>query len=270
MDKISFVCTSYRRFTCVERIVAQYHAQTHLNKELIIFNTDEEYPYSLGFEDPSIIVVNNGIDYQTGLPYTNRGQICRDAVTHATGDYFMLADDDDIYLPWHMQQAYEGIIENGKDAWKPQKSIFAIGDDRVEFCQNVLEASIIIKMSRIREIGFRVDITGYEGLSWYNQLRDEGQLDEYNLNYVPAYCFNWSDPYEIGGHKQSRHIDETNNFEEHKVASLDYARRPLERLSNPQLDAVYRKYYDWFKRVESQLNLDYYNRYARAFVEAAS
>jgi hypothetical protein len=270
MNKISFVCTSYRRFTCVERVVAQYHAQTHENKELIIFNTDEEYPYSLGFEDPSIIVVNNGIDYQTGLPYTNRGQICRDAVTHATGDYFMLADDDDIYLPWHMQQAYEGIIENGKDAWKPQKSIFAIGDDRVEFCQNVLEASIIVKMSRIREIGFRVDITGYEGLSWYNQLRDEQHLDENNANHVPSYCFNWSDTGIIAGHKQSGDIDNPNNFENHKAGSLDRVTRPLLRLSKEQLASVYKKYYEWFRRVEPELNLNYYDRYARVFVEAAS
>jgi len=79
MKKLSFVCTTYRRFTCVERIVAQYHAQTYPNKELILFNTDEEHPYSLGFEDSSIIIINNNIDYESGKPYENRGQICRDA-----------------------------------------------------------------------------------------------------------------------------------------------------------------------------------------------
>ena len=89
MKKVSFVCTTYGRFTCVERIVAQYHAQTYPNKELIIFNTDEEHPYELGFEDDSIVIVNNNINYQTACEYENRGQICRDAVTHATGNYFM-------------------------------------------------------------------------------------------------------------------------------------------------------------------------------------
>jgi hypothetical protein len=125
-------------------------------------------------------------------------------------------------------------------------------------------------MARIREIGFRIDVTGYEGLSWYTQLRDEGQLNEYNANHVPSYCFNWSDPGEIAGHKQSGNIDHPNNFEDHKTASKDYATRPLQRLSKPQLDAVYKKYYEWFRRVEHELNLEYYNRYARAFVEAAS
>jgi hypothetical protein len=266
MKKVSFVCTTYRRFTCVERIVAQYHAQTYPNKELIIFNTDVEYPYSLDFEDDTIIIVNNEIDYQSGLPYQNRGQICRDAVTHTTGDYFMLADDDDIYLPWHLQQAVEGIEELGTDAWKPQKSLFAT-KHKIELCQNTLEASVIVKMGRIREIGFRLDITGYEGLSWYTKLRDEKQLNEWNDNYVPSYCFNWSDPHEISGHKQSGAIGSPNNFENHKESSLDYVKRPLEKMNTENLEKVYQKYYEWIENNLDKLNLDYYERYAKKYTK---
>ena len=249
MKKVSFVCTTYRRFTCVKRILAQFRAQTYSNKELIIFNTDKEFPYEMHFGnkvDPNIIIINNDIDYQTGLPYENRGQICRDAVTHATGDYFMLADDDDIYLPFHLQQAVDGIEENGKDAWKPRKSFFAT-QNRLDMCQNTLEASVIVKMDRIREIGFRSDITGYEGLSWYTQLRNEGHLDELNDYFVPSYCFNWGDPHEVAGHKQSGDIDNPNNFENHKEASKDVARSPLVGLSSDELDNVYKPYYEWLK-----------------------
>jgi len=264
MKKVSFVCTTYRRFTCVERIVSQYHAQSYPNKELIIFNTDEKYPYNLGFVDRSIIIVNNGVDYKTGQPYQNRGQICRDAVTHATGDYFMLADDDDIYLPWHIQQAVDGITGNGKDAWKPEMSFFAT-QDRVEMCMNTLEASVIVKMDRIREIGFRDDLTGYEGLSWYTKLRDEGQLDEHNKNYVPSYCFNWSDPSEVAGHKQSGDINNPNNFENHKQASQDYARRLLVK-DNVDLNEVYKKYYDYLRNNKDQFNQEYYKKYASQYL----
>jgi hypothetical protein len=260
MKKLSFVCTSYRRFTCVERIVAQFHAQTYPNKELIIFNTDEEYPYTLGFEDSSIIIVNNGINYETGNPYENRGQICRDAITHATGDYFMLADDDDIYLPWHMQQAVDGIEANGMDAWKPEKSFFAT-HSKVEMCMNTLEASVIVKMERIREIGFRSDITGYEGLSWYTQLRDEKHLDEHNRYYVPSYCFNWSDPHEIAGHKQSGAIGSPNNFENHKEASKDYATRPLEKLSVEKLRETYKPYYHFLRQHVEDFPLELVSKY---------
>ncbi|NBU82572.1 MAG: NAD-dependent epimerase/dehydratase family protein, partial [Flavobacteriaceae bacterium] len=251
--KVSFVCTTYGRFNCVERIVAQYHAQTYKNKELIIFNTDEEHPYSLGFDDPSIIIVNNGTNYETGEPYQNRGQICRDAVTHATGDYFMLADDDDIYLPWHLEQAVDGIEESGRDAWKPEKSFFAT-QSNLSLVMNTMEASVIVKMDRIREIGFRSDITGYEGLSWYTKLRDERELDEHNTEYVPSYCFNWSDPAEIAGHKQSGNIGSPNNFENHKAASIDFALRQLIKLSNEKLQSVYQKYYDFLKENKENIN----------------
>lgn len=263
MKKVSFVCTSYRRFTCVQRIVAQYYAQTYESKELIIFNTDEEYPYSLDFEDSSITVVNNHLDYQTGLPYENRGQICRDAVTHATGDYFMLADDDDIYLPWHLQQAVEGIEANGKDAWKPEKSFFA-APGKVEMVMNTLEASVIIKMPRIRQIGFRSDITGYEGLSWYTKLRDEGNLDEHNLKYVPSYCFNWSDPHDVAGHKQSGAIDHPDNFENHKIATQDYAKGPLQK--SIDLTPVYAKYYDYLREHKAEFDQEHYEKYASQYL----
>lgn len=244
MKKISFVCTTFRRFTCVERIITQYYTQTYKNKELIIFNTDMEYPMSLDFVDDNIKVVNNNTNYESGEPYKNRGEICRDAVTHATGDYFMLADDDDIYLPWHMQQAVDKIQEVEKDAWKPQESFFAT-KHTVELVRNTMEASVIIKMNRIREIGFRTDKTGMEGLSWYTKLRDENQLNEHYRYCVPSYCFNWGDPPHLAGHKQSGNINNPNNFEEHKLKSTDYAYRPLQY--NEHLGELYNPYYEYFR-----------------------
>jgi ADP-L-glycero-D-manno-heptose 6-epimerase len=263
MDKVSFVCTTFGRFACVERLVAQYHAQTYQNKELIIFNTDEEHPYSLEFEDPSIIIVNNGIDYKTGEPYRNRGQICRDAVTHASGFYFMLADDDDIYLPWHMEQAVDGIKSNGKDAWKPEKSFFATRD-KLMLASNTMEASIIVKMERIREIGFRSDLTGYEGLSWYTKMRDEGNLDEHNKKYIPSYCFNWGDPPEMAGHKQSGSINDPNNFENHKRQSTDFAFRPLRKLSAEEIYNTYQKFYDWLTEHRNEVDVEHFEKYFNA------
>lgn len=263
MKKVTFLCTTYRRFTCIERIIAQYYAQTYQNKELIIFNTDTEYPLTLGFYDRSITLINNDLDYISNQPYTNRGHICRDATTHATGDYFMLADDDDVYLPWHLQQAVEGIESIGEDAWKPEQSLFALHDG-IKLVMNTMEASVIVKMSRIREIGFRSDATGYEGLSWYTQLRNEGNLNEHNKNYVPSYAFNWSDPSELCGHKQSGHIDSPNNFENHKAASLDYAKRPLTQHFVPKLNKFYHKYYEYLQDSlqHNKINKVYYNKYA--------
>ena len=262
MKKISFVCTTYRRFTCVQRIVNQFYAQSYPNKELIILNTDEEYPYELGFTDPNIIIINRGQSLKTKEPYKNRGEICTDAVTYATGDYFMLADDDDIYLPWHLQQAVDGIELNGKDAWKPEMSFFA-SQTELKMVMNTMEASVIVKMNRIREIGFRSDLTGYEGLSWYTKLRDEGELDEHNKNYVPSYCFNWGDSHEVAGHKQSGNINDPNNFEQHKAATQDYAKGPL---IHGHIGDVYDKYYDYLRQHKDKFNSGYYKVYAAQYL----
>jgi glycosyltransferase involved in cell wall biosynthesis len=260
MKKVSFVCTSYRRYFCVRRILSQFYAQSYPNKELIIFNTDKDNPYELAIQDPAVIIINNGIDYLTGNPYENRGQICRDAVTHATGDYFMLADDDDIYLPWHLEQAVDGIEANGKDAWKPEMSFFAT-PERLELVMNTMEASVIVKMDRIREIGFRVDKTGFEGLSWYTKLRDEGNLDEHNKDYLPSYCFNWGDPSEVAGHKQSGDIDNPDNFENHKKASGDVPTEALKPITLKELQDEYDKYYKYININVFKLNENYYKKY---------
>ncbi len=267
--KVSFVCTTYRRFRCVERIIEQFISQTYQNKQLVILNTDMENPMTLDNEVTDlgldIILVNNSTDYQTGLEYTNRGQICRDAVTHANGDYFMLADDDDIYLPWHLEQSVEGIVSLGKDAWKPAQSFFAM-PDKLILVQNTLEASVIVKMHRIREIGFREDRTGYEGLSWYTRLRDEGQLWENNPNYVSSYCFNWSDSPEMAGHKQSGNINSPTNFQEHKLGSNDVFSRPLNRCGKSVLENYYEKYYDYLRNNPDHFHPHYYNKYALPFI----
>ena len=257
---VSFICTTYRRFYCVRRILAQFYAQTYPHKELIIFNTDMEFPYEMLVNVSNVIIVNNDKDYQTGLPYKNRGQICRDAVSHASGDYFMLADDDDIYLPYHIEQAVNGIKENGKDAWKPEKSLFATREE-LKLVQNTLEASVIVKMNRIKEIGFRSDITGYEGLSWYTQLRDEGELDENNVFYVPSYCFNWSDPTEVAGHKQSGDIDNPDNFDNHKEQSKDIAKEKLTSITQQELDIEYSKYYEFINNHKDEFDAKSYERY---------
>lgn len=265
--KVSLICTTYRRYRCIERIIEQFLFQDYRDVELVLFNTDTEIPFTLSESliNENIILVNNSIDYETGLPYTNRGAICRDAVTHATGDLFMLMDDDDIYLPWHVRQAVDGISANGKDAWKPERSFFAT-QHKLELTRNTLEASVIVKMSRIREIGFRTDATGYEGLSWYTKLRDERQLDEHFTHFIPSYCFNWSDPSDMAGHKQSGDINNPNNFENHKSRSNDTSEKPLERCGSEELTKTYFKYFKFLVENRESFPQDLWEKYVNPYV----
>lgn len=129
-----------------------------------------------------------------------------------------------------------------------------------------MEASVIVKMERIREIGFRTDATGYEGLSWYTRLRDEGQLDEHDLDYVPSYCFNWSDPPEIAGHKQSGDINNPNNFENHKEQSTDFSTEPLTAISTSELIHVHSKYYEWLSANRPNFSPKLFDEYVKPYI----
>jgi len=235
--------------------------QNYKDKELIIFNTDYAYPLELNnnLKNENIIVINNAIDYQTKMPYTNTGAIRRDAVTHANGKYFMLWDDDDFYLHFNLKQAIEQIQRINKKAWKPQKSFFKT-KEKLELVQNTLEASIIVEMDSIREFGFRYD-SGYENLSWYTKLRDLGELNENETLYIPAYCFNWSDDDFIAGHKQSGDINNPDNFENHKKNSNDFARMKLKVLNFENLEKILLPLYEYIKKNKNIFPKELYDKY---------
>ena len=255
---VSCITTTYRRFHCIERIIAMWLEQTYKNAELIIFNTDHTHPMFLdeSLRSENIDVINNAIDYETKMPYTNTGAIRRDAVTHANGDYFMLWDDDDLYLNFNLQQATD-LIE--KKTWKPGKSFFRTRDKLI-LVQNTMEASVLVEMESIRKYGFRYD-SGYESLTWYTKLRDEGELNEYEKRYIPAYCFNWGDEPGMSDHKQSGDINNPKNFKNHKLATKDFAKRPLKAMNSNELEKILSPLYLFLRNNKESFPQDLFEKY---------
>lgn len=256
MKKVSCVTCTYRRFHYMQRIVSMFECQDYQNKELIIFNTDSDFPIELGFKSENILVVNNSIDFETKMPYTNVGSIRRDALTFATGDYHYTFDDDDIYLPWYISQAVYGISQTGKKAWKPELSFHKTRSE-LTLESNYMEASVLVDIDEIRNIGFKQE-TGSEGLSWYHSLQERGELDPHNKNYIPSYCFDWSDEYNLAWHKQSGDIGNPNCFNDHKKESLDVAVKPLNKID---LSDTYVPFYEHFRKHRSEFNQEYLTKF---------
>lgn len=222
---------TYKRFTCVERSIACFLAQeTELDKELIILNTDIQYPLSLddtfSLEEKRMIkIINNNIDYHTGEVYTSTGAIRRDAFTHSSGEYYITWDDDDIFLPWNIKQCLDGLVRTGLRAWKPNYSFGWDGNmSQPSITGNYLEATVMLYSN---EVSFNLE-TGPESLSWFNRLLDQKQLIEDDYS-IPAYCFYWKDDPNIGGHKQSSFIGNVNNFTMHMQNTTDTAYKQLSR-----------------------------------------
>lgn len=261
--KVSSVMCTYGRFTCVERAMNCFLSQTYQNKELIIFNTDDKNPYTdkdCNLAPRGVLLINCGIDMVTKQPYTNVGAIRRDALMFADGDYVITWDDDDVWMPWFMQQAIDRMQVTGLPSFKPEKSFFYSGHLRL--VMNTLEASIVAKMDKVKEYGFLLE-TGKEGLGWYTKMRDNKELDEHDKHYVPSYCFNWHDGAEMkAGHKQSGDINNPNNFNNHKEASSDYVDgRTLEVYDEKKMSDVYRPYYDFLSSTISDYPKDLVDKY---------
>ena len=244
--KISAVCCTFRRYQCVLRVLNCFLQQDYQDKELIIYNTDTVFPYKTSgyLESIGIKIVNCDTDQVTGQHYTNVGAIRRDALVHATGDFVVTWDDDDMFMPWFMTQAMDRMQETGLPCFKPEKSFFHCYD-KIELVTNTMEASVVADIRKVREYGYLLH-SGKEGLAWYTAMRDNGELDEHDTNYVPSYCFDWgSGPALNARHKQSGDIDNPNNFDNHKAASQDVCNGPLYAFTNLQVGEMYKPYFEW-------------------------
>jgi|GEM_PF-1238085 hypothetical protein len=251
--QVTAVMCTYGRFTCVERAMNCFLAQTYPNKRLIIYNTDTNSRYEIQdwFSEKRILVWNNNMDYLTKENYTNVGAIRRDAldlVSDGLGGYVVTWDDDDVFLPWFMEQAIDRIRETNLPSFKPEMSFFYSGDN-LRLVRNTLEASVVAKYEKVREYGYLLE-TGKEGLGWYTKMRDKRELNEHDKYYLPSYCFNWNDGYEMNApHKQSGDIDNPDNFNNHKEASIDAVNgRSLSIYTEEKMRETYKPYFDFIEK----------------------
>jgi glycosyltransferase involved in cell wall biosynthesis len=248
--KVTALMCTYGRFSCVERAMNCFLAQDYTNKELIIYNTDVEHPYTdeqCKLLPYNILIINNNIDRVTKEPYTNVGAIRRDALVFAGGEYVVTWDDDDIFLPWFMQQAVDRIKETGLPSFKPEMSFFYSGN-YLRLVRNTLEASVVASHEKIREYGYLLE-TGKEGLGWYTKMRDNRELNEQDKYYLPSYCFNWNDGADMNApHKQSGDINNPDNFNNHKKASIDAVNgRSLSIYTEEKKRETYNPYFDFIQ-----------------------
>ena len=266
MKKVSSVMCTYGRFLCVERAMNCFLAQTYPNKELIIYNTDVNSPYTddeCKLMPNGILIINNNTDAVTKEPYTNVGAIRRDALIFASGDYVVTWDDDDIFLTHFMQQGIDKMEQTRLPFFKPEQSFFYSGN-HLRLVMNTLEASVIGDVQKIREYGYLLE-TGKEGLGWYTKARDNKELDEHDKEYIPSYCFNWNDGDAMKApHKQSGDLDNPKNFNNHKNNSLDKVDgRVLRVWDENKISEMYKPYKDYLMNNRDKFNADLFIKYVR-------
>lgn len=104
---ISCICATYGRPSHLEEAIACFLNQTYPNKELIILNSlpDQE----LRFDHPQVKIIN-----LSRRPAT-LGECRNMAIQQCSGEWLVTWDDDDIYLPNHLQN-FAAALDSG-DGW---------------------------------------------------------------------------------------------------------------------------------------------------------
>lgn len=242
--KVACITATCGRHRCVERTLAFFiNQETKRDIFLLIYNNsdvEQSLPDLNLPPNKKVLLVNNHINLRTGEPYTNLGDIYTDTLSFIPDEYNILTfmDDDDIFLPNHIEEGVKGYIramlrsDRPYLAYKPAKSYYR--DVRgVSLMSNTLEPSIFVETKHVRDYGFS-PVTTEQHLRWVNPLVSKNQIfvDE---NGSPTLIYNWGDSFHT--FKTSGDFHNPNNFHNYRTSSKDHG----DRIITPDPDAD--KYY---------------------------
>ena len=196
---------------------------------LIFNNSSHRLRLNNHLPTDKFILINSPLDTKTNKPYTTLGQIYNDAIRYVPSDVEVInfMDDDDVYLPDHVEEGIKGYLTGGKKAYKPKKSWFKY-QKKVSLQENVLEPSIFVRFDHIKQHGFG-DETTAQHHKWLNPLIEEGEFFV-DPEGKPTYICDWSQ--EIKTFKTSGDPNNPNNFQNYSQYSTDIGNGLITPCSN--------------------------------------
>ena len=103
--KVSCYCPTYGRTSSLEEAIYSFLNQDYDGeKELIILNDLEDQ--TLFFDHPEVKIIN----YKERI--TPLGKKFNECISHCSGEYIFVWDDDDIFLPWKISFSIKNINQN--------------------------------------------------------------------------------------------------------------------------------------------------------------
>lgn len=245
------------RHSKVERIIRCFLNQEYEETiTLLLFNNcsvnqflDKNIQLS---DNKTIKLVNNGgVNQETNTPYTNVGDIFRDAL-HWVPDGTTVVnffDSDDIFLPNHAQEGVKNLTrahfrsDGVFRAYKPYYSYYVYGNNKVEKAHNNMEPSIFVDFEYVKKEGFHKVAASYHQ-KWLDKLQKDQQI------FVPkegvsTFVYDWGEDHNT--HKISGLGDHKDNFEAHRRTEVDHGDGVL----SPAPAEEIQKYYDLINQYET-------------------
>ena len=181
--KIACVMGTYGRYSLACKSLACFLQQTALAQAtLLIYN---QHPVPLYFDHPRVRVVNE--TPPTGsLRYLKQRMY---ELAAASADLVHGWEDDDLYLPWHLEDCLRNIGDNV--AWKPASSWMSMGNETYSLQKNYFEGTWVFRADYLAKAPIDTHPT-YIDHPVYMQTLDAGRLATTDLGGRTSYIYRWA------------------------------------------------------------------------------
>src|SRR5687768_607415 len=174
------ICATCGRHTLLERSLGLFLRQDYQGEHtLLIYNNSPIEQSLTPLELPDnkhVILINQHIDSRTGLQYTNLGAIYNDVLNYISLEKHWIVthwDDDDLFLPNHIEEGVKGFKRGMVKGYKPKKSYYRSAEG-ITLTENTLEPSIFVCPVHLKMYGYSLKTTE-QHLQWVEPLKDENQ-----------------------------------------------------------------------------------------------
>jgi hypothetical protein len=180
--KVACLTATYGRYELVCESLACFLQQTATaDATLLIYN---QHPVPLVFDHPRVRIVNEDIGA------ASLGQIRRRMVDFAdpSADYIHLWDDDDLFLPWHLEDCLDHI---GSDiAWRPRRSWSSERNVSFSLLDSRYESSWLTRADFVRAAPMDTHPL-YCDIPFFMQIEDRDALRTDDLGDLASYIHRW-------------------------------------------------------------------------------
>jgi hypothetical protein len=214
------ITASCGRMRCLRRSLTMFLEQDYDGPHTHLIFNNSDHPLELRLPElPSnkqVILVNS-----INKGYKSLGEIYNDCLLHIPDsiDIVYHQDDDDYFLPNHISEGVKGMERNQKIAYKPRESYYRHAGG-VTLLNNVLEPSIFLKASHLKEYGYHEGKSVAQHHKWLAPLEQNHQIA--SEEGAPAtFIYNWSNN-DIPVFKTSGAGDTPTNFGNYRSFSQDF------------------------------------------------
>jgi len=241
--KVDCLMGTYGRYSLVCEALACFLRQSALSQATLLIYNQHRLP--LGFEHPRVRVVNE-VPPAGSLRYIRHRM---HELADPGADFIHWWDDDDLYLPWHLEDCLEHIGRGV--AWKPASSWISKNNVTFSRHENNFEGSWIFQADYLKSAPLDTHPT-YTDHPVVQQTYDAGLLATTELGGRTSYIYRWAIGTEhVSGYAASGSEEtQQSNIESWRRKSTDV--RPDGMLVPADLSLRWRQYLDGTRALVSR------------------